>query len=319
VGAKQLIAIVLTALAAVECNERNPIPEAVPVAPSQPPATPTPSPPVVPPPPAPLPAPLPLTIASFTLRQSTLFAGTGTTGTLVISRPAPEGGVAINLSNGDPSAATLPVSVTLVQGAERISFPIGTQSVSSDRQVGITASATGTSATVRLAVWSPLTGPTNVLRFASEPGDYVGAGQTKRIDAGPNAVFSGDMWGDNNYLSLSVRTPDYKSWWSLLMGASAGQPLAPGVYRNTRRIPLIGSSNPRLDFAGDGRGCNESTGEFEVFEAVYGPKPARSGTSGTIDRFRARFSQVCDGEPAGLIGEVFVASIPATCKTTGNC
>jgi hypothetical protein len=34
-------------------------------------------------------------------------------------------------------------------------------------------------------------------------------------------------------------------------------------------------SNPRLDFYGDGRGCNESTGEFEVFEALYGAKPAR--------------------------------------------
>jgi hypothetical protein len=318
VGAKPLIVIVLTALAAVGCNERNPIPDAVPVAPSQPPATPMPS-PLVPPTPAPLPAPLPLTIASFTLTQSTLFAGGGTTGTLVISRPAPADGVAITLFNGDPAAATLPPSLILVQGAERISFPIGTQFVSGDHQVGITASAPGTSATVGLAVWSPLTGPTDVLRFASEPGDYVGAGQTKRIDGGPNAVFSGDMWGDNNFFSLSVRTPDYKSWWSLLMGAPRGERLVPGVYRNTRRIPLIGSSNPRLDFSGDGRACNESTGEFEVFEAIYGPRPAGSGTSGTIDRFRARFSQVCDGEPAGLIGEVFVVSVQRACKANGNC
>jgi hypothetical protein len=171
---------------------------------------------------------------------------------------------------------------------------------------------------------SPL--PTTFLTFTSSPGDWVGQGQTRRFESGPNAEFGGDVWADfnnladNNYLSLSIELAGTGSrFWGLQMRAPRGQVLVPGVYRNAKRVPAIGSTDPQLDLAGEGRSCNTSTGEFEVFEAVYGPKPPGSGTTGTIERFHARFTQVCDGSSAGLTGEVHLVSIQRGCRMTGNC
>ena len=140
------------------------------------------------------------------------------------------------------------------------------------------------------------------------------------MTAGPDAIFGGDMWEDNNYLSVFVMPPRGSSGeaWTLLLGAPAGQPLRTGVYRNAKRVAGFGSGDPRLAFT-TSRSCNLSNGEFTVLEATYGPKPANSGTSGTIQRFHATFSQKCDEASAGLTGEVFLLSVPRGCSVTGNC
>jgi hypothetical protein len=176
------------------------------------------------------------------------------------------------------------------------------------------------------AATSPTPLQTTFLTFTSSPGDWVGQGQTRRIESGPNAEFGGDVWADfnnladNNYLSLSIETAGPGArYWSLSMKAPRGQVLVPGVYRNAKRVPAIGSTDPQLDLSGEGRSCNNSTGEFEVLEAVYGPKPPGSGTTGTIERFHARFTQVCDGSSTGLTGEVFLVSIQRGCRMSGNC
>ena len=146
--------------------------------------------------------------------------------------------------------------------------------------------------------------------------------RSARLEPSPSLAFGGDMWADNNRLSLSVLPPvgaPLGSEASLTLAAPRGQRLAVGVYRNARRIAAIGSSEATLDFSVPNRGCNTSTGEFEVFEAVYGPQPAGSGTSGTVERFRARFSLTCDGTNAGAAGEVLLVNLQRGCRLTGNC
>lgn len=102
------------------------------------------------------------------------------------------------------------------------------------------------------------------------------------------------------------------------MGTGDGRTLVPGVYRNARRSPSIGSNLPTLQVSGNGRGCNDATGEFEVLEAAYGP--GFGGISGTIQRFRATFKQTCTEAPGTqLTGEIRVATIVVTCKFTKNC
>jgi hypothetical protein len=156
--------------------------------------------------------------------------------------------------------------------------------------------------------------------FVSNPGDGVGQGQTRRIESGSAATFGGDMWDGNNALSLGILTPGPGPRdWSLQLAAPKGRALTPGLYRNAKRIPAIGSQEPQLNFGGEQRSCNTSTGEFEVLEAVYGPRPAGSGTSGTIERFHARFTQTCDGSSGSLVGEVRLGAIPGFCKITLNC
>ena len=167
---------------------------------------------------------------------------------------------------------------------------------------------------------SPLPLPTpsqpTFLRFASTLGDYIGAGQTRLFEQGPAMKFGGDMRLENNLLFLSIVGTGI-SRWDLFMGAPAGRRLTPGVYKNAKRAPDRGSSDPTLSLSGEARGCNTSIGEFEVLEAVYGPKPAGSDASGTIERFRARFTQYCDGRSAGLSGDVSLVSVPLRCTVVG--
>jgi hypothetical protein len=156
------------------------------------------------------------------------------------------------------------------------------------------------------------------LRAMAAQGDWVGRGKTWRFEPGASAVFSGTMWNQNNQLTLSIATPGTTAGgWSLTIAAPAGTALSRGMYRNAKRIPPIGSSDPQLILSGEGRCCNASTGEFEVLDATYGPPP-NSGASGTIDYFHATFKQTCDGSSAGLTGEVRLVSIPLGCRVSGN-
>jgi hypothetical protein len=153
------------------------------------------------------------------------------------------------------------------------------------------------------------------LRFASTLGDYIGAGQTRLFEA-PVMTFGGDMRLDNNLLLLSIVGTE-GSRWTLFMGAPAGRRLTTGVYRNAKRAPDRGSGDPSLSLSGEGRDCNTSIGEFEVLEAVYGRKPDVGDASGTIERFRARFTQYCDGRPGGLSGDLSLVSVPLRCTVVG--
>ena len=55
------------------------------------------------------------------------------------------------------------------------------------------------------------------------------------------------------------------------MAASAGQPLQIRSYPGAERWPFQTPDEPGLSFVGDGRGCNTSTGEFDVNDLNFAP------------------------------------------------
>ena len=75
------------------------------------------------PPGTPPPAP---TLSTYTVSPQTVAGGTTTTGTITLPAPAPAGGLAIDLFTRLPGTATVPPSVTVPAGANRVSFPIST-------------------------------------------------------------------------------------------------------------------------------------------------------------------------------------------------
>jgi hypothetical protein len=113
------------------------------------------------------------------------------------------------------------------------------------------------------------------LSFVSEPGDYIGQGQSLSFSPA-TATFNANASQDLREFSLSVFPSG--SFWHLRLAAPLGQQLVPGSYENATRWPFQASTVPGLDFSGDGRGCNTLTGRFQVLEATYGP-------SGYITRF----------------------------------
>jgi hypothetical protein len=138
------------------------------------------------------------------------------------------------------------------------------------------------------------------LSFVSEPGDYIGQGQSLTFT--PNdAQFSSMVSQDQGELAVIVFPPG--SFWFLHMAAPSGQQLLPGVYEGATRWPFQGPSQPGLDLSGDGRGCNMLTGRFQVLEAVYGP-------FGYVERFHATFEQHCEGAVPALYGEVQIINPP---------
>ena len=138
------------------------------------------------------------------------------------------------------------------------------------------------------------------LSFRSQPGDYIGAGQSLTftpLDSTFNAMVS----QDNRELAVSVFPPG--TFWFLNMVAPAGQQLVPGVYQGATRWPFQEPSTPGLDFSGDYRGCNTLTGQFQVLEAVFAPL-------GYVERFHATFEQHCEGADAALFGEIQIVNPP---------
>ena len=138
------------------------------------------------------------------------------------------------------------------------------------------------------------------LSFRSQTGDCIGGGQSLTFTP-TESQFSSMVNQDNREIAVSVSPPG--SFWFLNMAAPAGQQLVPGTYQGATRWPFQEPSTPGLDFSGDGRGCNTSTGQFQVLEAVYAPL-------GYVQRFHATFEQHCEGAEAALFGEIQIVNPP---------
>jgi hypothetical protein len=139
------------------------------------------------------------------------------------------------------------------------------------------------------------------LSFVSEPGEYVGSGQSRSytLDTAWITSRSGQNGG---YFGVTV-FPFDGGFWSLDIGAPDGAQLVPGPYEGAVKYPFQGPGQPGLSLSGDGRACVTLTGRFDVLEATFGP-------NGVIERFHATFEQRCDGGPVALFGEVQIVNPP---------
>ena len=73
------------------------------------------------------------------------------------------------------------------------------------------------------------------------------------------------------------------------------EPFTPGAYEGATRSPFNRPPDPGLDVSGNGRGCNELDGRFDVLEVVYGPDDV-------VERLALDFVQDCQGSTAKLFG-----------------
>jgi hypothetical protein len=132
------------------------------------------------------------------------------------------------------------------------------------------------------------------LTMQSDPGDYIGLGQTYNYGQ-TDGTFSTLVFGNNSVVSIRFNTPSYDHWWNLNFATANGAPLTPGVYLNAKRF--ADGVSPGLDVFGDGRGCNMVSGSFEVLQATYGPAE-------TLLSFEATFEQHCEGAAPALRGRI---------------
>ena len=130
--------------------------------------------------------------------------------------------------------------------------------------------------------------------YASQPGDYIGQGQTATL-AAPTQFAIGGTAG-----SVSFSADTGTEWWDVTLAAPRGQQLTTGIYENAARAPF-NEYQPGLSVSSTGRGCNTTKGRFTVFAIS-------ADTSGRITSLDAEFTQFCEGGAAALTGVVKYAA-----------
>jgi HYR domain-containing protein len=133
------------------------------------------------------------------------------------------------------------------------------------------------------------------LYMNSQPGDYIGGG-IEQLYTSTDTEINGSLPEGGDYFSASVIQDNFAHWWYVNIQAPQGSPLAVGSYTDAVRWPF-NPPGPGLSIYGDGRGCNTSTGAFDVNELSYAP-------TGELLVFDATFEQHCEGGPAALFGRI---------------
>ncbi|MFN8005579.1 MAG: RHS repeat domain-containing protein [Terriglobia bacterium] len=90
----------------------------------------------------------------ISLNPTHVTAGDSSTGSVVLSKPAPTGGAVVTLASSDPTA-TVPVNVTVPAGGTSAVFSITTSAVSLSTAVKISGNYNGLNRTATLVVASP--------------------------------------------------------------------------------------------------------------------------------------------------------------------
>ena len=123
-------------------------------------------------------------------------------------------------------------------------------------------------------------------RYSSEPGDYIGGGQSNRYTPADGTI---SVSGTAQYLTFSVFTDT--EFWFVTIAAPQGERLHPGTFDNAERAPFRTGRSPGLDVSGDGRGCNQVWGSFAINQIG-------TDQSGNVTLLDATFSQNCESETA---------------------
>jgi hypothetical protein len=146
------------------------------------------------------------------------------------------------------------------------------------------------------------------LVLVSEPGDFVGQGQSLTY-APPAAAFSGQahIWvgypQGGQSLTMTVTTAVPGDGWSLYFAAPMNAQLTPGVYAGATGSSSPTSTVPTLNVSGQGRGCH-GVGSFVVLEVAITP-------AHEVTVFRAIFEQRCGSTQPALRGEIrYNATVP---------
>jgi hypothetical protein len=128
------------------------------------------------------------------------------------------------------------------------------------------------------------TSPVSYLRAISGKGDYIGQGKTysypgealtvRRYDRGVNISVDG---------------------WHISFGAPRGRFLEVGEYLDAKRYPFSEAS-PGIEFTGQGRGCNQISGQFVVWELEF--------KGNEVTKLAIDFVQRCENKMPPLYGRL---------------
>jgi predicted nucleotidyltransferase len=156
----------------------------------------------------------------------------------------------------------------------------------------------------------PIQGVT-LVTLKSDKDDYIGQGKTTKFTVKNGGVAMSTLSYINTDTTIAELTAGPFTFDFSGIGVN---PLTVGTYNNATRYPFNSATEPGLDVSGDGRGCNQLVGSFQIFELVRNNK-------GIIQHFAADFVQYCSSDIGGpaLRGSVrFNSEIPLTGEKAGS-
>jgi hypothetical protein len=147
--------------------------------------------------------------------------------------------------------------------------------------------------------------PQTFIYLWSDPGDFVGGGQTYYRDLSngrfytPNA-FDRDGDGLADYVEFFWLGNTFGEFVTLQFGTNElpGTDLAPGRYKGAQRAPLASAGHAGVAVGMDGRGCNTLRGKLTIIDAQF---DYSSGQPQVVS-FAASFTQHCEGMRPALHG-----------------
>jgi hypothetical protein len=128
------------------------------------------------------------------------------------------------------------------------------------------------------------------LVMTSDPGDYIGQGQSWSYTTTNGSIGVG---GGRNGISAGVDGAN-GDWWYLDFYPSSGDILASGSTYQATRYPF-NYPGAGMDISGNGRGCNTLTGQFTVNSISV-------GLDGALRYASISFTQHCEGGTPALRG-----------------
>lgn len=147
---------------------------------------------------------------------------------------------------------------------------------------------------------APATGSVTIV---GQTGSYVSGGDSYLFDSA-----SGSLSLHGGYLNgPNVATVDVSgngSNFTLSFAAPTGQTLQPGGYVHAARYPFETAAQAGIDVSGDGRGCNEESGSFDV-------RDVHVDLSGNVDRLWLVYEVGCGPGSASVFGEVRLNEPPS--------
>ncbi|MCA8986412.1 MAG: tandem-95 repeat protein [Planctomycetaceae bacterium] len=146
--------------------------------------------------------------------------------------------------------------------------------------------------------------PVTSFSFVSDPGEYIGAGQTLSYSP-ETATFTLYSSLSLNFFGLEVRNPlNTSDYWSIRMASPSGENLEVGTYTGATRYPFQDPSDPGLSVTGQHRGYNTSVGEFTITQLLR-------DAGGNLTHFAATFWQASTLTGPRMTGEIQYSALTA--------
>jgi hypothetical protein len=167
-----------------------------------------------------------------------------------------------------------------------------------------TQNVVATSPTINLVMQAGVGSPApclaggNVVFFNGDTGDYIHPGMATINRAVWNVSASPASGTTQVSVDLTPSDPSQGSDWSIDFATDMIGPMHEQVYANAERWPFESPNHPGLSIAGDGRGCNMLTGQFQIEDLTV--------SNMNLVSFTATFEQHCEGGSAALRGCVHV-------------